>query len=168
MAIRNKEKRISLFEKGFNSNYAIVAILNNKLIGIAGFHTSIDSLTGGITYRDLVSQLGWFEGSWAALIFSMYDRKPKSGELLMDGVAVHRAFRGYGIGSRLLDEIANYGVKNDFSRVRLDVIDTNSRAQKLYERKGFHAVHTERFPYLKWLLGFGSSTTMELELESNS
>jgi len=166
VAIRDEEKRISLFEKGFKLDYAIVAISDNKLIGIAGLHTTTGSLTGGITYGGLVSLLGFIEGNWAALIFSLYERKPTSGELVMDGIAVHHDFRGKGVGSRLLDEVARYGEEHEFIRVRLDVIDINPRARKLYERKGFKVARTERFPYLRWLLGFGSSTTMELNLEN--
>ncbi|MFQ3232131.1 MAG: hypothetical protein ACI9DO_003526, partial [Reinekea sp.] len=39
--------------------------------------------------------------------------------------------------------------------------------KKLYERKGFKAVKTERFPYLRWLLGFSGSTTMQLSVAGN-
>jgi ribosomal protein S18 acetylase RimI-like enzyme len=65
----------------------------------------------------------------------------------------------------LLDEIASYARENDYDRVRLDVIDTNPRARKLYERKGFKAIETQKYPYLRWLLGFGGSTAMELALD---
>ena len=48
--------------------------------------------------------------------------------------------------------------------VRLDVIDTNHGAQRLYERSGFVPLRIEKFPYLRWLLGFGASTTMEFRI----
>ena len=47
-----------------------------------------------------------------------------------------------------------------YRTVRLDVIDTNPRARALYEREGFEPVHTESFPALRPVLGFGASTTM--------
>ena len=165
VAVRSDQKRLSLLEDCFVPEYAIVAITDNKLTGIAGYHTPTGSLTGCITYRYLVSRLGFFKGNWAALIFSLYERKPASGELLMDGIAVHRDFRGIGIGSNLLDEISRYARENKYDQIRLDVIETNPRARKLYERKGFKAVKTEKFPYLRWLLGFGRSTTMVLNVE---
>jgi ribosomal protein S18 acetylase RimI-like enzyme len=168
VAVRSEEKRISLIQKGFIPEYAIVALSDNTLLGIAGFHTSAGSLTGGISYKDLLSELGFFRGNWAAIIFSMYERKPQTGELLMDGIAVHADSRGKGVGSRLLEEIARYAQENKFKRVRLDVIDINSNAKKLYERKGFKAVKTERFPYLRWLLGFSGSTTMQLSVAGNT
>ena len=82
----------------------------------------------------------------------------------MDGIVVHSDARGKGVGNRLLEEVANYAKEHEFDRVRLDVIDINTKAKKLYERKGFKEVKTEYFPYLRWLLGFGGSTTMELRL----
>ena len=79
----------------------------------------------------------------------------------MDGIAVDQAYRGQGIGSKLLQEIVTYAQQNGYKTVRLDVIDINSDARRLYERRGFVAVHTEHFPYLKKLLGFGGVTTMK-------
>ncbi|WP_414122566.1 GNAT family N-acetyltransferase [Vreelandella titanicae] len=84
----------------------------------------------------------------------------------MDGIAVDSRFRGRGIGSRLLDSIIAHAVDNGFETIRLDVIDSNPRARRLYESKGFIAVNEEHFPYLKWLIGFSGSTTMVLKVAS--
>ncbi len=161
-AIRSEQERLMLLENCIDPEYAIIAISDSKLTGVAGFHTSNGSLTGNITYSKLVTQLGVLKGTWAALIFSLYERKPTSGELLMDGISVDKDYRGKGIGSKLLDEIAKYASENKYDRIRLDVIDINPKAKKLYEKKGFKPVKTENFQYLKWLLGFSGSTTMEM------
>lgn len=79
---------------------------------------------------------------------------------MMDGITVHREMRGLGIGTRLLDEIKRYARENGYSSVRLDVIDTNPGARRLYEREGFVATKTEHFGYLRRILGFGAATTM--------
>lgn len=163
-AVRSGQRRRSLLEDCFKREYAIVAVSGDKLVGIAGFHTQKGSFTGGITYKDLVSQLGFIRGSWAALIFSLYDRKPETGKLLMDGIVVHGDYRGRGIGRKLLGELAAYAREKRYQSIRLDVIDTNPGAKRLYERVGFRVVRTERFPYLRWLLGFGGSTTMVLDV----
>ncbi len=165
VAVKNDKDRKCLFNKGLTLKYAISAISNQEnqgLLGIAGFQTSDGSLTGGVGYRDLLSQLGFVKGNWAAVIFSLYERKPKPGQLVMDGIAVHWDARGMGVGSQLLDEIRKYARRHGYNRVRLDVIDTNPKAKKLYERLGFKAVKTESFPYMRSLLGFGGVTTMEL------
>ena len=165
VAVRSDKNRLLLLTKCFMLEYAIVALSENELIGIAGFHTPDGSLTGGITYNELISQLGFIKGNWAALIFSLYERKSISGELVMDGIAVQAVARGKGVGGRLLEEIVNYAKEHEFNSVRLDVIDINPKAKKLYERKGFKAVKIENFPYMRWLLGFSGSTTMELNLD---
>jgi len=168
VAVRNKEDRKQLFTKGLALKYAIGAVSQKGLLGIAGFHAAEGSLTGAIGYRDLVSQLGFFKGNRAAVVFSLYERQPKPGELVMDGIAVRSDARGMGVGSTLLDEIRKYAEQHGYNRVRLDVIDTNPKAKKLYERLGFEAVKTENFPYLKRFLGFGGVTTMELSVHKNA
>ncbi|GAC28973.1 GNAT family N-acetyltransferase [Brumicola pallidula] len=162
VAIPSREKRIIFLRKCFTLDYVIGAIYDDKLIGIAGFQTPEGSLTGGITYRELLSQLGFIKGNWAAIIFALYERKAVFKELIMDGIAVHSDARGKGVGSYPLKEVAKYAKDHQFNTVRLDVIDINTKAKILYERMGFKSVKTESYPYLKWLLGFSSSTTMEL------
>ena len=169
-AIKSEKQRIAFLEDSIIPEYSITAIHNDKLVGVAGFSIPEGSFTGGFfkgneAYKELISRLGFLKGTWAALVLSLYERKPVPGELLMDGIAVNDNYRGKGIGSGLLNEITRYAQENKYGQVRLDVIDTNTRAKKLYERKGFKAVETVKFPYLKWLLGFSSSTTMTLNIK---
>ena len=53
-----------------------------------------------------------------------------------------------------------YAKENDYEKIRLDVIDTNPDARRLYERLGFVAERTNNFEGLRPVLGFGASTTM--------
>jgi len=99
------------------------------------------------------------------MVFSSYERQPQESELLMDGIAVEQDMRGKGIGTKLLDELKQYARENGYSRIRLDVIDTNPAARHLYERQGFIPTRTEQFGYLRRLLGFGASTTMVFQVE---
>ena len=137
---------------------------DTQLVGLAGLHTTDGSLTGGIDARQSFTNLGLMHGLRALVVFSLYERTPKAGELVMDGIAVHKDYRGQGIGSRLLRRVIDYARENGYATIRLDVIDTNPGAQRLYERRGFVAIRVERFPYLRWLLGFGASTTMEFRI----
>lgn len=161
VAVTSAEDRIRLIENGLIAEWAIVAMTSDRLVGIAGMNTPDGVFTGGINYPALISQLGFFRGNRAALVFKLFDRQRIKGQLLMDGITVHKDFRGQGIGSRMLDEVAAYGHDHGYRKVRLDVIDANARAKELYESKGFRSIRTEHFPYLKGIFGFGSSTTME-------
>ena len=163
-AIPDKAKRIAILSKSLVPEFSYVAFMGDEVVGLAGFQVHDGSLTGGMNLNTLQQELGIFHGLWAGLVFSLFERKPKSQELVMDGIVVDGSYRGSGIGSDLLNSIIIHAQENDFKTVRLDVIDSNPRARKLYESKGFVAVKTEYFPYLKWLIGFSGSTTMVLDV----
>lgn len=165
-AIPNKEKRIAIFADSFNPEFSFAAESGGQMFGLAGFKTHSGSLTGGIGFSELIEKLGLFGGLWACLILYMYERKPQKRELVMDGIAVNSNFRGQGVGSRLLDAVVGYASEHQYASVRLDVIDGNERARKLYESKGFVATEYEGYPYLKWLLGFSGATTMVLNIDN--
>jgi len=160
-AIGSKGKRIKLLFDSLILDHAIAAIYNDQLIGIAGFQTPNASFTRGMTYEKLLTHLGFFNGHWAVLIFSLFERKALTNELVMDGIAVDKKWRGQGVGGQLLEGIMNYANKQQYQTIRLDVIDINHKAKKLYLQKGFQVKKEEYFPYLRWLLGFAGSSTME-------
>jgi len=168
LAVPDKAKRIALLEKCFISEFAITAYSEGKLVGLAGFKTNSGSLTGRMNFYSIIRELGVFSGLWAALVFSFYERKPQKGQLLMDGIAVSSNCRGSGIGGTLLDEIIKFGIEGGYKEIRLDVIDTNPKAKKLYARKKFVERHTDKFPYLTWFLGFSASTTMILTIDNDT
>ncbi|WP_028469506.1 GNAT family N-acetyltransferase [Neptunomonas japonica] len=165
-AIPDKTKRLAILSRSFIPEFSYVAVIGDEVVGLAGFQVPEGSLTGGMSFSKLQQELGAFSGLWAGLVLSLFERKPKLGELVMDGIVVDGNYRGSGIGSELLDSIISHARDNGFDTVRLDVIDSNPRARKLYESKGFVAIKTEHFPYLKWLIGFSGSTTMVLKVVS--
>lgn len=145
-------------------DFSIAAFEATTLIGLAGFSTTQGSLTGGIGYRGLLADLGWMKGSRAAVVLGFYERKAKEGELLMDGIVVDPEYRGKGVGSGIFSHLKDFARSNSYSSIRLDVIDTNPSARRLYERLGFCEETTQEFEFLRGILGFGASTTMTLKL----
>lgn len=162
LAVPNQGQRMALIEQGLCGEFCVCALAGEQLVGLAGFQTAAGSLTGGITARDLLRQLGWLRGLRALLVFAFYERERQPGELLMDGICVDGDWRGHGIGKRLLAMVADEARERGCDSVRLDVIDTNPAARRLYQRCGFVAQHTVYFGWLRWLFGFGASTTMQL------
>jgi len=160
LAVPNADDRIKLLSKSMQPQFSIGAFSDQQLVGLAGFSTAGGSLTGGMDYQGLLSELGWFKGNRAAVVLSLYERKVKAGELLMDGIVVDPDYRGKGIGSQLFASLIEYGHAEHYSTIRLDVIDTNPDARRLYERLGFKEHSTEHFEFLRGVLGFGASTTM--------
>jgi ribosomal protein S18 acetylase RimI-like enzyme len=160
VAIASREQRLALLAESLNLKFAFGATENNRLIGLAGYKTDEGSFTDGITYSALLRHAGPIRGNWAALVFSFYERSLVTGQLLMDGIVVDASMRGRGTGTRLLNTMTTFANSKGYDAVRLDVIDTNGTARRMYERNGFTATRTESFGYLRWLLGFGASTTM--------
>lgn len=160
LAIPDESSRVSLVEDSLQLAFGICAINNNQLVGLAGFQTHEGSLTGGITPRLLYKHLGLLGTMRALSVLSVYARKPREHELVMDGIAVQSVARGQGIGTGLLHTLKEYARQRGIATIRLDVIDTNLSARRLYEREGFVAENTTEFEFLRGLLGFGASTTM--------
>ncbi len=61
------------------------------------------------------------------------------GDFYVQAVAVDRHHRGKGIGSLLMDHMADVAQKSNASRLVLDVAASNKGAQRLYERRGMVA-----------------------------
>ena len=168
VAVPDQKKRIALLAASLCPEFSFAAIEQETLIGLAGYKTVTGALTGGMDYSCLLQHLGLLRGNWAAFIFGLYERPLRDTELLMDGIAVHPQWRGQGIGAQLLTELANFASANNFKTIRLDVIDSNPGARRLYEKNGFVEEKTEQFEYLRWLLGFGAATTMIREIDSSA
>lgn len=164
IAIKHQEHRISLLRDGLNLGYAIAARHGEYLVGIAGFTTESNAFTGGITYRKILKEVGFFKGQKAAFILSLFERKARENELLMDGIAVCAEHRGEGHGTRLFDALKVYAKDHNYKSIRLDVVDTNADARRLYERLGFVVERTNTFEALRPWLGFGASSTMVYQL----
>jgi len=160
VAAPDAAKRLSLLSSSLNLSFAFAAIAEDRLVGLAGYKTNAGSFTDGIALGTLTKHLGGLRGIWAACVFSLYERSLKSGELLMDGIVADASARGNGIGTMLLESLVSFARESGYDSVRLDVIDTNPDARRMYERNAFIATSTENFGYLRWFLGFGSSTTL--------
>ncbi len=79
-------------------------------------------------------------------------------------LAVDSAARGRGVGSRLLESIFDKARREDYRAVRLEVVDTNTGARRLYERMGFSVVKTHRYLLIRRWLGFTGDHVMVKEL----
>ncbi|MDJ0959699.1 MAG: GNAT family N-acetyltransferase [Acidimicrobiia bacterium] len=158
--MRDDVARRQVLAEGLDPSRCIAALDDGALLGIAGFHDAGGSLTGGITVRSVVRAVGVLRAVKAIAVFALLERKPKPDELLMDGIVVRADARGRGIGTGLFAELEAYARAHGRRRIRLDVVDTNPGARRLYERLGFVATETERTPYLERFMGFSASTTM--------
>lgn len=168
IAMPNSYSRRAILTRGFNPQFSFVAVSRGELVGIAGFKTAEGALTGGISFRVLKEELGLWPALRAVLVLALFQRKQAPGQLVMDGIGVSPTMRGRGIGTLLLQHLIRYAKDAGYDSVRLDVIDTNPAARRLYERVGFVPVKTEQFAYLEWLLDFGAATQMAYDLTAGA
>lgn len=155
-----REHGVPLIERNLDLTRGIGAFEDGHLVGLAGFQLEGRSLAN-ISGRAIAKEFGWFRSLPRMMWGSILERKPAADELLMDGIVVKADHRGRGIGSMLLDEVFELARREGKRVVRLEVVNTNPSARRLYERKGFVPTTTEKVPFLRRRMGFASATTME-------
>lgn len=160
LIVKDPAQRVAILAEAICPEFAIVAIEADRLTGLVGFYEGGRSFTGGGTARGVIIRLGWLRGLWALVLFSFFRKNPTPGTLRMDGIVVDSAMRGKGIGNELLDRLVKYAREQGWHQIRLDVVDSNPGARRLYERKGFVPIRTKSHPFLSRLMGFSASTTM--------
>ncbi len=164
--IGDEQTVAGFLEKGLNPNYCFSCYSADTLVGILGFHIGKENLVSP-TLSDFIKQFGLFRGVYKAVLSEFIFRKKavSKKELLMDGVAVDKNFRGQGVGSALFDEFFVWAKAQGYEAVHLDVIDENPKAKALYERLGFVKTAHEKVPnFIKKMIGVSGVTHMRKPL----
>jgi ribosomal protein S18 acetylase RimI-like enzyme len=153
------ERAAALLEQAFDPGYAIVALYQDRCVGIAGLQ-----YRGHRFVRTRLSafaqELGWVRGALGCVGFHAFDPSPRRNELRIECLAVASAMRGRGIGTLLLSATDDLARAEGLQAVTLEVVDTNPDARRLYERQGFVPIRTVRYPYLRRIVGFSAATVM--------
>ncbi|HYO87077.1 MAG TPA: GNAT family N-acetyltransferase [Candidatus Limnocylindrales bacterium] len=163
---RDESKGLAVLERSLSPACAIAALIGDKLVGVAGFKT-MDSSFVDIRPATMTRTFGYVGGWIRLLALSLFSRNAEPRVLLMDGIVVDPQSRSMGVGSQLLDAVVELAKQRGYEQVRLDVVDTNPRARSLYERKGFVAAQTKRYPGLVHVFGFSASTTLFKSVHAN-
>lgn len=141
---------------------ACVAELDGRIVGVAGYKQN-----GRGLFEPSFAGF-WREYGMSAplryLGLALLERREEPGCLLMDGIAVDATMRGHGIGTKLLRAIEAQAQSMGCKSIRLDVIDTNPGARRLYERFGFKAGKTTGVGIFRLVFSFESSTTMTKQI----
>ncbi len=130
-----------------------------RLVGVAGFKTIQGALVGG-DFRDLRRVYGWTGAAVRTALLAALETDIENERFLMDGLFVAEEARSQGVGTALLDAITIEAKRRGYRQIRLDVVNTNTRARALYLRRGFYEVKTQRIGVLRHIFGFRASTTM--------
>lgn len=109
-------------------------------------------------------------GIWGSIYrrlnyFIVVTKSKLATELTIHSLAVRAGDRSQGIGSALLQAAESYAELHGYALLSLEVVDTNPRARKLYEQKGFIADRkTSTWPYTR-RAGFNGYSHMIKRLE---
>jgi ribosomal protein S18 acetylase RimI-like enzyme len=153
-------RALSYLERVMLKDHVVIALSDDgALLGLAGFKTPDGSFAGG-TEADLRAVYGRFGALWRSTALRLLANEVDNDRFLLDGICVAREARGQGVGSALLEAICDLAGQRGYDAVRLDVIDANWRARRLYERLGFVASGSQGIGLLRFLFGFASATTM--------
>jgi len=66
-----------------------------------------------------------------SFLFNIFD------EIHINNIAVKKDFRNKGLGKKQLEYIIKYGIENNFSRITLEVRESNTPAINLYKSYDF-------------------------------
>jgi ribosomal protein S18 acetylase RimI-like enzyme len=172
-ALPNPQLQAAALERTLRPDHIVAALRQGELLGMVGLSAADGPYHGGViatteVFGELRTLLGTIGAARAVVGLAMGQHRPENGELYVDGVAVAPAARGGGIGTRLLDEVATIAREDGFRWVRLDVVDTNPRAQQLYERLGYRVTKVQTFRYMRRFIGFGGMISMELAIRAET
>ncbi|MGM0366376.1 MAG: GNAT family N-acetyltransferase [Actinomycetota bacterium] len=158
------EKAIELLRSAINTDRGFYAVKDGKLIGFLGYEIK-DRPYSDFSFNRLRRAFGLARAAYISLIFRLAGSPPiKEGQVMVDTFAVTREMRKRGAGALIFDHFLGYARRKGFREVLLEVIDTNTKAFKLYKKFGFRKIETRRYYFLAQKLGFFTSLTMLKEL----
>ena len=153
------DRAIRALASGLNRQMCLAAVEGETLVGVLGIQTAAAGFVD-VPWRSLRASYGFFGSLWRLALLAWLHHEPLDGEAYIDGVAVASAWRGRGVGSRLITALERWAAERGLDTLCLEVIDTNVRVQRLYRRLGFMTVSNQTVWPLGSLFGFRSSAVM--------
>lgn len=140
-----------------------------QLLAIGGYKTEAGSFAGG-TVADLRAIYGRAGAAWRRMLLN---RMAATGSafgdehsFLIDGICVRAEWRGRGIGAALTQALINEGRRRGYPAVRLEVVEDNHVARRLYQRLGFEVAGSHHIGALRHVFRFAVSIEMILPLRA--
>lgn len=127
---------------------------DGRLLGVAGYQVAGEGGFVGGTLSDLAAIYGWPSAIWRSAVFLALYRPAPDGCLKVETICVAAGARGRGVGTALLRALEAEAAQRGLGELRLEVTDTNPRAQALYQRAGFRSDRVSRMGPLGPIFGF--------------
>ena len=159
------ERAHHIIEESINRMNCITAINDQKLVGLLGLQND-QGLFFRPTLKLMTTAYGVFGGLLRKTCLTLLDHATAPNEWYVFCIAVSEDVRGQGIGSHLLTRLEERAIQSGATKISLQVINTNPRAEDLYKRLGFVSrKRTKIWPFNR-LLGwsFESAVLMVKEI----
>ena len=163
--IKSKEKAIAVYKKGLNYDRIFYAVIENNVVGLVGLYYEKKNFID-IEYSNLRKHFNPFRSFFIYSIYRLISSKIKEDVLRIDSLAVKESVRGLGIGSQLIDKVFQFAKSKGFNEVILEVVDTNPKAKKLYEKIGFKEKKLVKYYFLTRSAGFSSEYIMSYDMKN--
>ena len=163
--IKSKEKALAIHKKALNPGRVLYALLDERVVGIAGLHYDNKNFME-IKYKDLREHFNPIQSYFIYFIYKIMSPKFKNDVIRIDSIAVDEDVRGQGIGSILIEKVFELAKDKEFKEVILEVVDTNPKAKKLYERIGFKEKKLVKYYFTTRIAGFSSEFIMSYNMEN--
>ena len=153
-------KAIQLISLIIREDRILSALIDGQVVGFAGLHyKGKHFLKFQITEIVRIYRLIALRVMLYFLITSF--NVLNTNQLHLEVLAVNEHYRNHGIGTKLLHSTIAFAQQQGLSQIRLEVVNTNPKAKKLYERIGFQKVHDHKIscPF-NLLTGFSTITDM--------
>ena len=142
---RSREQALRILTESMDWSMGIYALDGRgELVGLAGLGCRG---RGFVKYRWklLLREFG-LPGSVRRKVIKFFEAPAlRTDQVRVEGVVVSKEAQGKGIGTALMDAVTGWAEERGYASVRLEVINTNPRARRLYQRLGF--VDTKRSYY---------------------
>ncbi len=147
----------------FERRLGIAAVDHDRLVGILGIQVEQIGFMN-VRLSSLTPHYGCCSSLWRLALLSVLHYAPHPDEAYIDGVAVSPAYRGRCIGTGLIRSLEAWARGQGLSMLSLEVVDSNPKARRLYDRIGFQTVQEKSAWPIGSFFGFQSSVKMVKQL----
>jgi ribosomal protein S18 acetylase RimI-like enzyme len=130
------ERAHHVVKECINSTNCIAAMDDQKLVGLLGIRNN-QGLFFRPTLKLMTTAYGVVGGLLRKACLALLEHATAPDEWYVFCVAVSEEARGQGIGSHLFARLEEQAIQNGATKISLQVINTNPRAEALYKRLGF-------------------------------
>ncbi|NLG51969.1 MAG: GNAT family N-acetyltransferase [Chloroflexi bacterium] len=155
---------VAIMEKDLDPDNILIALRQGELVGLTGVEYGRGRYMRP-RMATLAVEYGWLRSRLMMAASVLFFSPHRKGELHLGPIAVKAGLRGQGIGTRLLEASFDLARREGLHAVRLEVVDTNPDARRLYERLGFRAIKVKHYPFVRNWMGLSAAITMIKEIE---